>query len=96
MRLDGFIYSYNIIEVGADKENPIAVYRSNAAPPAIGTVLTLSESMGYSTPIKFKVVAVEMLPGKAPHDKRGTSTFTLVNVEVALLDERRHGERRGR
>ena len=81
MTPENFTYDYLIVEFKQEKKMPIAHYVSNAIPPAIGTVLILGELAGFSTPVKFNVVAVELFPGQRDKDIRSVSSYMLVEVQ---------------
>lgn len=90
MSYDGFEYYYHIKEESEQSET-IANYASNSIPPTVGTTLTFTESMGHSRPLRCKVLSVEMIPGKSPGDKRGTSTYTKVVIRVEVLPDEPDG-----
>jgi hypothetical protein len=77
-----YLYDYWIYEDVGGKENLIAQYQSNAVPPAVGTVLDLSEFVTTSHGVLFfgEVTKLRMAPVFLEEDHLKTSDQTLINV----------------
>jgi hypothetical protein len=62
MVLGKFLYNYLVI----DEENgrPIAEYDSDAAPPAVGSIIDLEDMVTKGLHNRFKVLVVELAPLK--------------------------------
>ncbi len=77
-----YLYDYWIYEDVDGKENLIAQYQSNAVPPAVGTILDLSEFVTTSHGVFFfgEVIRVRIAPDFSDKNHLETSDRTLINV----------------